>query len=256
MYRKILLVAALVLIVPLATALSFDVNIGQMTASSQYLIQHRENASVQKINLTVYNSGSIGCQYRLKGEFSYGNSTFTRYSEPRSLFPGSESLTELYFIAENYTGPVETQLYIDYCDQEKKIDEFNYTVPEKIVPNQTLESRTLEVNNFSSKIELDLQQGYLVPKETPPYWKASTAKIVNGSAVLSYSPPIFKEGENLTYTVLNNDSEVVGKTTAYLKQPEPTPWENLESNLLIILLTLSFALNAALILRRLENTGK
>lgn len=256
MSRKLILLAAILFIVPFTAALSFDVNVDTLTDGSLYLAEHRENATVQKVNLTVYNSGSIGCQYRLKGEFNYGNSTYTRYSKPYSLFPGSESVAELYFIAENYTGQVHGNVYIEYCDKTEKIDEFNYTVPEKVVPNQTVESSAREVTNYSAKVDVGVENGYLVPKETPPFWKASASKITNGSTTIHYSPPIFKQGEKLVYTVLNNDSEIVGKTSITLEEPEPTPWENLESNLLIILLTVSFAVNGALILRRLDNTEK
>ncbi len=253
--KKAFLVLFTVLSVSAVSALQFDVQVGSITDSSEYRIQYEENTNIQEINVTVLNSGSIGCQYRLKGEFQYANTTHTRYSDSYSLFPGAESVAKLHFIPENYTGEVRTDLYTEYCDQEKQIAEFNFTSPEKIIPNETVESETLDVTNYSSKARLDVERGRLVPQETPPYWKASSAEISNNTATVRYDAPIFKEGENLTYTVLNNESRVIGETEIYLKESKNI-WDKLESNLLFVLLGLSLAANFGLALQKLKNRIK
>lgn len=237
-----------------ASALQFDVEVGALTDSSEYGIEYRNNTTVQQVNTTVLNAGSIGCQFRLKGEFEYANQTQTRYSAPYALLPGAEALMQLYFIPENYTGQVETTLYNEYCGQEKQIKQFNFTSPESVIANSTIESKTLSVNRTGSRVNIDLEDGRLVPKEAPPYWKTGSAEIINGTTTVEYDAPIFSEGENLTYTVLNSQNNIVGETSVHLKAKE-TIWDKLENNLLLILLGISVLVNLGLVILRLRDTS-
>lgn len=254
MKKHFVLVSVTILFLSMVSGLTFDVNVDALTDSSEYGIEYRNNTTVQQINTTVLNGGSIGCQFRLKGEFRYANETQTRYSSPHALFPGADELIQLYFIPENYTGTVQTTLYSDYCGQEKQLTQFNFTSPESVISNQTVESKVLTLNSSASSVEIDHQNGRLVPKDTPAYWKAGSSDIVNGSTVIEYDAPIFTEGRNLTYTVLNADNELVGETEIYLKSPEPTLLDKVYQNIWKLLLGLSVFLNLGLIAKRVRET--
>lgn len=255
-YRKTLLLVSIAFLIPASAALSFDVQIDALVNSTEYNTEFQKEGAVQKVNTTVQNSGSIGCKYRLRGDFSYKNETFQRYSEPYTLFPGAEEVMEIHFIAENYTGQVDAKIYNEYCGKEKQILGFNYTMSERVLPNQTVESRVVSVDDEGSEIQVDLEKGRLVPQETPPYWKAGSARVNNSQATITYDPPIFREGEELSYTVLDTESNVVGRTTVKLQEPEKTTWEHFKQGFPLVVLIVSIAINFAFVLKRLENTRK
>jgi type 1 fimbria pilin len=251
MRKKLTLLLIVLFSISAASGLNFELEVDALTESSEYGIEYRNNTTVQQVNTTVLNGGSIGCQFRLKGEFRYANQTQTRYSNPYALFPGAETKMQLYFIPENYTGQVETMLYTEYCGQEKQLKQFNFSSPESVIANNTIESTTQSVNSTGSSIQIDSSDGRLVPKEAPAYWKTGSTQITNGTATIEYDAPIFQEGENLTYTVIDNQNNIVGETEVYLKA-EKTIWDRLENNLLMILLGISVAANLALVILRLR----
>lgn len=255
MARKITFLLLIVFLTSTAVALQFDVEIDALTDSSEYGIDYRNNTTVQQINTTVLNGGSIGCTFRLKGEFQYANNTQTRYSSPYAMFPGAEEQMQLHFIPENYTGQVDTTLYTEYCGQSKQIKQFNFTSPESVISNNTIESTTRSVTSTESNINLDVEDGRLVPKEAPAYWKTGSAKVVNGSATVDYEAPIFQVGENLTYTVLDQRNNIVGETEIYLKAEE-TIFDKLEDNLFKILLGISVLVNFGFVILRLRDSSK
>lgn len=248
-----LLISALFL--SMGSALQFDVNVDALTDSSEYGVEYRNNTTVQQVNTTVLNAGSIGCTFRLKGEFEYANRTQTRYSSPYAMFPGAEEMMQLYFVPENYTGQVETTLYTEYCGQSKQIKQFNFTSPESVVSNNTVESTTRSVTNTESSIDIEAENGRLVPKEAPAYWKTGSAEVVNGTATVEYDAPIFQEGKNLTYTVLDRQNNIVGETEVYLKSEE-TIWDRLQNNIYKILLAISVAANLVFVILRLRDRSK
>lgn len=252
--RKTVILLAAILLASTGSALNFDVHVDALTESSEYKVQYRNNTSIQEINTTILNSGSIGCQFRLKGEFKYRNQTQTRYSNPYSLFPGEEVMTHLYFIPENYTGNVETTLYTEYCGQEKQIKEFNFSSPESVIAETKIESKTVKVNKTGSRVNIEAGNGRLVPKEAPAYWKTGSAEIVNGTATVEYDAPIFQQGKNLTYTVLNSQNQVIGETKIHLKARE-TIWDKIRNNLFKILLSISVAFNIILVILRLRDSS-
>lgn len=255
MARKTTVLMLIVFLTSTVAALQFDVSVDALTESSEYGFEYKNNTTVQQINTTVLNGGSIGCQFRLKGEFQYANQTQTRYSSPYAMFPGAEEMMQLYFIPEKYTGEVETTLYAEYCGQEKQIKQFNFTSPEPVISSSTIESETLSVNSTGTQVDVDLEDGRLVPKEAPPYWKTGSAEVVNGSATVDYDAPIFQEGKNLTYTVLDQRNNIVGETEVYLKAEE-TLLDKLESNLFKILLGISVLVNFGFVILRLRDSSK
>jgi hypothetical protein len=249
MKKEITCAVMLVFLASSAAALSFDISIGALTDAETHFVKHSPNTTaVETINVSVENTGSIGCVYQLKGDFRYGNTTQTRYSEPYPLFPNEMENARLHFIPENYTGKVEASLYSTYCDQQKFVQNVTFESLKTNTADTSIESKTLEADDESAEIELQQERGMLVPKETPPYWRASSARVEDGRATLSYSPPIFLEDEKLNYTVVRNGS-ITGYTTVDLRVEE-TYWDRLRERLpriLGVLLFFSLLLNLRLL---------
>lgn len=247
----LVLTMVLLFLTSTGSALDFNVEVSALLDSSEYNIEYtNETKDLQTIKGAVENRGSIGCSYRLMAEFEYGNETYTRYSESHDLWPGGVAEAELNFIPMNYTGPVETTLYTDYCDTQKEVESFSFNVTELTVSNATVTSETREVNSSGSVVGFEeVEEGLLVPEESPPYWKTASSEVKNGEAVLSYDAPIFREGVEMSYTVLNNDSEVVG-TTEVLLEPRDSWIETVKPYLIPAVLAVSLLFNAVLLVRR------
>ena len=215
----------LVLFFPVASGLTFEVDVAELTDHSIKDLNHSDEVeTVQEINGTIENIGSIGCTYRLKAEFEQGNETFERFSSPYSLWQGDYIRGEILYVPMNYTGTVDTDLSVTYCGQEKNVSSFSFNVTENTLPEQEMESRTVEASEDSATVELE-EGEKLVPEEEPSYWKTSSAEINNRSAQIEYDAPIFEASETITYSVLE-DEEVIGRTEVQL-EPEHTLTEKL-----------------------------
>lgn len=248
--RKLVLAVILLLTASTVSSLTFDVEVSEVVNLSDYDLQHmNETEHLHTANVTLENRGSIGCTYRLKGEYEYNDETFTRYSESYPLWSGNYTLAELNHVPMNYTGEVETSLYAEFCDTEKHLENFTFEVTENTTVNETVESETLDVADTRSQVELDQEEGLLVPEEDPGLWKTSSAQIRNGGSTVEYDAPIFREGVNITYTVLNNESEPVGTTEVWLNSEE-TVQDRLRDNMVYILVALLLIVNAVLLLER------
>ncbi|MFB6145050.1 MAG: hypothetical protein ABEJ99_00920 [Candidatus Nanohaloarchaea archaeon] len=249
MKKAITCVLVAALLVSPAAALTFDVSIGVLADMDASFPQYESNTSaVQTVNVTVKNTGSIGCVYRLKAEFRYRNQTQIRYSQPYPLFPNELANARLRFIPENYTGPVEASLYSTYCGQQKSVENITFRSLRSNTAENSIESRVVSADEDSATVELEESGGLLVPRQTPPYWKASSARIREGRATIHYSPPIYSREEKLNYTVVRNGS-IAGYTTVDL-DVEKTYWERLRQRLpriLAILLGFSLLLNVRLL---------
>ncbi|QGA80132.1 hypothetical protein LC1Nh_0228 [Candidatus Nanohalobium constans] len=185
----------------------------------------------------------------MKADFQQGNESFERFSSPEPLWQGDYERLEIKYIPTNYTGKIETNLSLQYCDQEKQIDSFNFNVTENTTINSTVDSRTVSSNHESSKIEI--KGDTLIPQEEPSYWKTSSAQIINGTAEIEYDAPIFDRQEEITYTVIE-DGEIIGSTTVGFK-PEPTLKEKIIDKKLEVLtglLTASILFNILLVLKQ------
>ncbi|MFB6213102.1 MAG: hypothetical protein ABEJ07_00855 [Candidatus Nanohaloarchaea archaeon] len=247
-YRITVIALLALFIASPAAALSFDVSIGALADTEAHFVQYHENTSaVQDVNVSVENTGSVGCVYRLKAEFRYRNQTQTRYSRPYPLFPNEMANARLHFIPENYTGPVEASLYSTYCGQQKSVENITFRSLRSNTAENSIESRVVSADEDSATVELEESGGLLVPRQTPPYWKASSARIKEGRATLRYSPPIFTR-ELLNYTVVRNGS-ITGYTTVDL-EVDKTYWDRLRERLpriIGVLLGFSLLLNARLL---------
>lgn len=231
-----------------ATGLAFNVNVAPGADQSVYDVSYANTtASVQTVSLVVENSGSIGCIYRLDAVLSQGNDTVVRSAAPVPLFPGATADISLPFIAYNTTGPVDVTLELTYCGRTANLTTFTYTMTERVLNASTLQSRTVSVSPTAATVSLDIDEGLLVPRESPALWHAAPAEVVNGSATVRYGPPLFAAGRELTYTVVDPSGAVVGETTVTLTA-EPTLLERLVDAKWRVLLALSLGFNAVLLL--------
>jgi hypothetical protein len=249
---KTALPVLLILFFPMAAGLSFNVDLAALTNHSVKDLQYDEEVeAVQNVNASVTNVGSIGCTYRMKADYSYGNESFTRYSPPVPLWQGESDRLEVQFMPLNYTGEVDTNVSLEYCGQTERITSFSFNDTQNTTSDVALDSRTVSVSQDSATVEVD-RGDLLVPKEEPSYWKTSSAEVVNGTSTVEYDAPIFEEGESITYSVISNGS-VVGKTEVRL-EPDPTLWEKLQERKLEIfkaLLGVSVLFNLLLVLKHL-----
>jgi len=226
--KALVLLTAVILLLGPVSALSLHVSIDSLTQADVKNVQYQENISqVQEANASVMNTGSIGCQYQMKLEYSYRNDTYSSFSESEALWPGASALTEIKAPVLNYTGPVNSTLYIQFCDQQQQVQNFTFNMMENVTLNGTVDSRTVKASDDSSKIETEVDNGTLVPVETPSYWKVPSAEIENGSATVKYDAPIFDDRENLTYMVRSGD-QILGTTKIRL-QAQPTLLEKILS---------------------------
>ena len=251
---KVSLLLIFLFIIPSASALTFKVNVVGITNAESHFIRYKNTTeSYQTINATVENSGSIGCTYRIMGKFRYDNETYTRYSHPYPLFPGASALADLKFLPMNYTGPINTSLYIDYCDQKKEVDSFVFNHTERVLSNNSIESETIRSNLTGALIETSIEEGLLIPQEAPPYWKASSTHLKNGKAYLRYEAPIFDRRKTLKYLVLNESTgELIGNTEVEL-EPEENFMRFLKENVFKISLIFSLLANVILFSLHFKN---
>jgi len=250
MVRVTLPLTFLVFLLPLSSALFFDVSVSEETNVSVKDFDYSDEVDkVQEIGAVVENTGSIGCTYRFKGVFDHNGTEYTRYSSANSLWQGSNTDVELAYLPLNYTGVVDAEVFIEYCGQEELVEEFEFNVTERTLPESELESRTVESDETSARIEID-SEGVLVPEEEPVFWRTSSAEIIDGEASLEYDAPIFDDREELRYSVVDNGT-VVGSTNVQL-EPQPTLMEELQKHrneMVIGVLSLSILLNILLVLR-------
>lgn len=236
-------------LVSLASGINFNIEITNEAQSSEYQIKHSQSTShLQQINLTAENSGSLGCKFQSEAKFSYGNKSDIVTSPSKSLWPGESALLDLNYAPTNYTGQVGTELYIRFCQQTKKLQSFNYTVKNNITPENSIESSTQSYNPESAKIKIDAEDAILVPDSKPAGWKVSSAKVENGSTTIEYTPSLFQEGENITYTVYNHTSAAPIGTTKVTLETNTTFGELVYQNKWKLLLLVSVIINILILI--------
>ncbi len=230
-----------------AASLEFLVDIHGVTEHAIYdLHYHNRTDSYQTINLTLENPGSVGCTYRMAAEFESNGTREVAWSEPYALWPGDTSLAQVRYLPGS-NGTVPFNLTLQYCGQQEQIEtgEFHAEMPRE--NNETVESRTRSVNSSAATLTLEADSGVLIPEESPPGWKVSSARIEGSRTDVKYDAPIFSPATNLTYKVIDSEGEVLGETKVRL-EPQPTAVEIIRENMLEIFLLLSVVLNIYLLI--------
>lgn len=214
----VLLAASVIFLTAGATALDFQVEIAPTPEAGVY----QPNASTGEYfnaSVSVQNPGSVGCEFRIRGDIQQGEQELTRYSSAYRMWPGDITRAEFLYLPINYTGQVDANLTLNYCDRSKHIDSYTFNYTERVIPNSTVESKTLDVNSSAALVDLGVEDALLIPQQHPPLWKVGSQKVNGSRAVLEYEPTLFKGGEEIEYTVLKNGS-ITGKTTVVLEDQE------------------------------------
>ena len=185
--KTLALVLMLLFLTAGASAINFDASVEPDANHTVKFMEHRDNVTgLQTANMTVVNTGSVGCSYRLRAVF---NTSKQAYSQEKALWPGASAFLEInkYFKQNN---SVSANLYLQYCGKEKQIDNFNFTAQAAEKNTTQVNSNTLESNSEKVKASLPVEEGLLLPEDTPPYWKVSSTEIVNGTADIGLEAPI------------------------------------------------------------------
>jgi hypothetical protein len=247
MKPQAVLITALILFSFTAAGIEFKVDITEEPNSATYNIQYKENVSkYQQINLSSENTGSVGCNFDAEAAFRYGNKTETAYSQRKPIWSGGTEFFNIKYMPINYTGPLDTKLYVEYCDIRNNIANFTYTVDQKIVPEGKVETTTIKADDRKADVKTKVKEGFMTPKEYPAGWEVSSADIKKGKATLDYEPTIFDKRKNITYTVFSSNGEPLGETKVSLKAANPLS-KRLADNLWKIAAVALFLLNLLLL---------
>lgn len=252
--KVLLLLIILAVLVSSASALLYRVDVDDSLNHSSFDLQYRNQTdTLQVVSSTVTNTGSVGCEYRLKAEIYTNGEQATHYSKGYELWPGRTERMQLKFISGNASGMIETDLYLEYCGKQESLETFSFNDTGAEVTNNSIDSTTIEASEKGAEARLPVKEAILVPIETPPYWKVSSTEVNQSRAEFSYNAPIFNEREQVRFAVMNRSTEeIIGETTVQLEAEESvlqTISQNIESLALAASLLLNLAL-AAVILRR------
>lgn len=216
--KNTVLLAAILVLTGSAAALDFNVEVAPTPEAKVY----QPNVSAGNyFNATasIQNPGSIGCEFRVKGDIQQGDRELTRYSNSYSMWPGDTENAEFIYLPINYTGEVMTNLSLQYCDKSRHIGFYSFNYTDKVLPNKSIDSKTLDVNSSNALASIETDEALLIPQKYPSYWKVGSAKVEEGRAFIEYRPTLFRKGEEIVFTVVENKT-VKGKTTVVLEDQE------------------------------------
>lgn len=248
--NKSLILIAAIFLMPMASAISFDASIQSNTTFSERQINYKENVSqLQEVNLSLINTGSIGCSVRIVSVF---NNSERAYSQEKPLWAGENTYLELSKIFKD-AGVYEGALYLEYCGQRKELEQFNFTA-EGLEENLTeINSTTMEANKDFVNVSVPVNEGLLVPETMPHYWKVSSGEVVNGTASIDLEAPIFDRSETVRFTLYNRSSgssEAFTQVSMQEVKPETTFLDRIVSKIRdnsLVLVSASIAFNLLLL---------
>lgn len=211
-----------------AAALSFNVQVKEKTEFNEYQIKYNNTSTLdQTIEMAVENPGSLGCSYRVKTSYEYGNTAKTRFSNSYPVWPGDVKDAKIRFIPYDYNGTVKVSVSSFFCDRQEHLVNFTYNQTESVKTSNEIESRTIKAGERRAKIYVpQLENATLIPVKTPVYWKTGSVKLRENYASIKYEPPIFREGESIDYVAVRNDT-IIGKTKVVLEDEE-TRYQEIE----------------------------
>ena len=240
----------LLLLTSSAAALELDISLDADAKAAVKDVKFSDNfTEVLEANASVYNSGSFECSYRLRADINETESgeSYEAYSRAKNLFPGERERMNVYYMPQNYSGPIESNLYIEYCGEEELVEEFEANSTERTTVKNTLELEERSVNDTEAEADLNISEALLVPREKPAFWKVGYAEVENSTAVLEYDTLVFNSGRNITYIAYNSSSkEPLGKVEADL-EAEETLLQKVKNNKYLIGLSISLLVNAAFV---------
>lgn len=249
----VLLTLATLIIIPAASSLSLNVDVASHANHSVRDVQFKQEIQdFQEFNVSVENIGSIACEYRLKADFSTGNRSVERYSNAVGLWQGEYAKLNIGYVPLNYTGPIETDLSLNYCGLTRNVGEYRFNVTQEIIANDSIKSRTIRALEDQALIQIN-QGKKLVPIEEPSYWRTGPAEITNKTAELEYKSTIFDKTETIKYAVIE-DRKVIGSTKVELDS-NPTLVQRINDRklqIISVLLIISVLINILLVIKILR----
>lgn len=204
---QVLLIAILAF-TGLSSSLVFKLSVDQDLKYSTQDLNYAENVEkLQNINVSVQNTGSVGCVFRLRSTLNSSNGQERYYSRPHSMWPGQEARLEIYQMPVE-KGLKTAKLSLKTCRGWEKLETLNYTV------ENASEQENLSEIGFDRKkategsitLKTDVKNALAVPGEAPPYWKVPATRIQNKTAELTYTPEIYRPEENISYRIINTSS--------------------------------------------------
>lgn len=200
---KISLIFFLLFATPLAASINFDASVSpNATFSAQKFQYDSQIDTLETANVSIINTGSIGCTVQLRAAYNNSEEAFSRSV---ALWPGESTFLEVNKLFRE-EGLYQGVLQLDYCGQRKQVERFNFTAEGFEGNLSEMNSTTLEAGNQKAEVSLPVEEGLLVPESKPHYWKVSSAEIVNGSASVDLSAPIFDSEESISFAVYNESS--------------------------------------------------
>ena len=213
-----------ILLIPLVGAIDMDITLEEKLDHSAKDIQYKENFShIFEINASVRNRGSFECRYRLRADINETKSSenYKAYSRAVSLWPSQFERISLYASPKNYTGPVEGNLYIEYCGKEELVQNFTSESTETTIVEEKLSLNETNVEEREAEADLEVNNTLLVPRDTPSYWKVGHAEASKFNTTLDYEMPFTNYDRNITYTAFNKTTlEPLGTVKADLQVAE------------------------------------
>lgn len=226
--KDAVLLASLIVLVGSGAALDFQVNVAPTPEAKTYA-PNSSFADYFNATVNIENPGSVGCSFRIKGDIRQGEQRITRYSSSYNMWPGDLQLAEFIYLPLNYSGTVNADLSLVYCDMEKELEDFSFDINRTVVPNSTIDSKTLEVNRTNAVAAIDVKRALLIPQQYPAYWKVGSVRAEDGRAVIEYEPTLFRKGESIVYTVVTNGT--IEGTTEIVLEDQQTWYEEILSDL-------------------------
>lgn len=245
---EILLIALLVLTVS-GAAFRLKVEVAPDAKVSPSMFEYGKKVGrEQSFSASLYNTGSVGCRYRLKAVYRVNNLSKVFFSKSKPLLPGMESDFSFETVPGTDNRSWNGTVYADFCGNEKEIGNFSYKQVKQIENNgRDIEAEVEEVNYTAITLETGVKKGYLIPKDVPTQWKVSSSEIIDGVSEVSFEPTVLNRKRQLEFFVFNRTSEkIIGSFKVGLEKEKT--WKTLlEDNLKTVLLTASVLTNLVLL---------
>lgn len=219
--KSVCLLVLILLSTSVVFGLDLDIGISADIDHSVKDFQYTENfTDVFEINASVRNRGSFECRYRLRADINETESreNYKAYSRASPLLPSGTDRLKVYASPKNYTGPIEGNLYIEYCGREVLVQNFTSKSIEPTVSEDNFSLNETSVSERETEADLDINETLLVPQEYPAYWKVGHAVVDDFNTTLDYEMPFVNYDRNITYTAFNKTTmKPIGKVKADLQ---------------------------------------
>lgn len=212
------LLIAISFLVLISFAQSLDLNV-QISDTADYRVGDfgsDKNKNLISFDFSVENTGSLSCKYQAVTTINDSRGQKEVWSTSKPLMPGESTRLEVNNAIPNTTGDVKAQVAITFCEKEKVLETQQFNFNSSISEYNEIESLTMDASNREAGITLDIDNGLLVPVNSPGMWRLSSHRVENGEVKIRYRPEVYSEETHNYYVVQNG--EVVGVTEIDLSE--------------------------------------